>query len=470
MSSEGVASEVAAGKFKPGGYNLNGQSGDDLLNEVHDTLTSYIVWPDEHACVAFTLWIAATHAQTKWEHATRFVFKSPIKRCGKTRAQEVGRELVHDPLSSTNISVAALVHSISEEDPPTLVIDEADSIFGSKKDRPDGAEDLRGVLNSGHSRNWPYVRWDPKSRQRDECATFAMALLGGIGDLPDTIEDRGVVTSMRRRAPGEPIRQFRRKRALPELHELRKSLARWVSAHHEELGDAEPDLPVEDRQADVWESLVAIADAAGGSWPDRARKSCEHFCAVEPLDEGTAGELLLRDLYTIWHDYDEKQKIWRDRDEPHLFTTTILDRLHKIAESPWGDWYGKPLSARNLAKLLKPYGVKSQNVWDSATQSQAKGYERSDLVDSWHRYVQSVQASKHVDNPYGSDGRQRPENPSKETSKDPQGNQGTLDGWTDGTDACLERAIAALDSDDPAHGQRVAALRAEAVRRRRFTR
>jgi hypothetical protein len=456
MSSEGVASQVAAGKYKPGGYNSNGQPGDDLLNEVHDTLTSYVVWPDEHACVAYTLWIAATHAQTKWEHATRFVFKSPIKRCGKTRAQEVGRELVHDPLSSTNISVAALVHSISEDDPPTLVIDEADSIFGRKKDRPDGAEDLRGILNSGHSRGWPYVRWDPKSRQRDECATFAMALIGGIGDLPDTIEDRGVVTSMRRRAPGEHITQFRRKRVLPELHDLRDRLASWVAAHLEELGNAEPDLPVEDRQADVWESLVAVADLAGGGWPDLARKACEHYCRAPVVDEVTAGELLLKDLRDVWKVTEE-----------HLFTETILERLHKVEESPWGDWYGKPLTARNLAKLLRAYKVKSKNIWDPATQTQAKGYARDDLADPWHRYVQSVQPSKDAENPYETSGRKGDNYPSKETSNDPQGNQGTLDGWTDGTDARLERAISALDPDDPDHGVKVANLRAEAARRRR---
>jgi Protein of unknown function (DUF3631) len=443
-------------------YMRRREEGAALLDEVHDTLKSYVVWPDEHACVAFTLWIAATHAQTKWEHATRFVFKSPIKRCGKTRAQEVGRELVHDPLSSTNISVAALVHSISEDDPPTLVIDEADSIFGRKKDRPDGAEDLRGILNSGHSRGWPYVRWDPKSRERDECATFAMALIGGIGDLPDTIEDRGVVTSMRRRAPGERITQFRRKRVLPELHDLRDRLAGWVSAHHEELGNAEPDLPVEDRQADVWESLVAVADLAGGGWPDHARKACEHYCRAPVVDEATAGELLLKDVRDVW-------KI----SEEHLFTETILERLHKIEESPWGDWYGKPLTARNLAKLLRAYRVKSKNI--RIGDEQAKGYRREDLADSWHRYVPSVTASQDDDDNHREQGKQGGTDSGTDAKSgsvpgSEQGKQASWDVGTDGTDARLERAISALDPDDPDHGQRVAELRAEEVRRRKFTR
>src|SRR5262249_11190158 len=63
-------------------------AGETALNAVYQAVTSYVVWPSEAAAVAFALWIAATHAQPAWHHASRFVLKSPIKRCGKTRAQE----------------------------------------------------------------------------------------------------------------------------------------------------------------------------------------------------------------------------------------------------------------------------------------------------------------------------------------------------------------------------------------------
>ena len=76
------------------------------------------------------------------------MIKSPIKRCGKTRAQEVARELVHNPLPTTNISPAALARSINEDDPPTLILDEADAVWGKKDQRSEGAEDLRGSAQS----------------------------------------------------------------------------------------------------------------------------------------------------------------------------------------------------------------------------------------------------------------------------------------------------------------------------------
>ena len=39
------------------------------------------------------------------------------------------------------------------------------------------------------------------------------------------------------------------------------------------VGEAWPALPegVTDRRAEAWEPLIAIADAAGGTWPERAR-------------------------------------------------------------------------------------------------------------------------------------------------------------------------------------------------------
>ena len=41
------------------------------------------------------------------------------------------------------------------------------------------------------------------------------------------------------------------------------------------MAAARPDMPlgIEDRNADVWEPLLAIAEAAGGDWPQRAREA-----------------------------------------------------------------------------------------------------------------------------------------------------------------------------------------------------
>jgi hypothetical protein len=111
-----------------------------------------------------------------------------------------------------NISPAALVRSLGD-DPPTLLLDEADTVFGKKA--ADLHEDLRGLLNAGHQRNRPYIRWDATARPAEHCPTFAMAALAGIGDMPEAIEDRSVIIAMRRRARGETVQPFRQRRDAP---------------------------------------------------------------------------------------------------------------------------------------------------------------------------------------------------------------------------------------------------------------
>jgi len=251
------------------------------------TLTRYVVLPSEHAEVGVTLWIGATHAQPAWEHATRLAIKSPVKRCGKSRLLDLIEALAHDALMTVNISPAALVRSIGE-DPPTLLLDEADTVFGTKR-QADNNEDLRGLLNAGHQRGRPYVRWDMAARQLEECKTFAMPAMAAIGSLPDTIEDRAVIVAMRRRAPGEQVSRLRR-RDLDPLRGLQERLHAWLSTNHQKLEDSDPEMPVEDRAADTWAPLVTVADLAGGDWPKLARVACEVLCGQADPDDGAASE------------------------------------------------------------------------------------------------------------------------------------------------------------------------------------
>jgi hypothetical protein len=152
-----------------------------------------------------------------------------------------------------------------------------------------------------------------------------MAALAGIGDLPDTIEDRAVIVTMRRRAPGEQVSSFRRRRDLPALVTLRDRLHCWLRDHLPELETAEPAMPVEDRAADTWEPLVAVADLAGGGWPTLAREACRTMTAEASADDdGSLGERLLADLREVFADDDRLDSdhpgsgcmAWRKRPGP----------------------------------------------------------------------------------------------------------------------------------------------------------
>jgi hypothetical protein len=349
-------------------------TGAALLDAVRAALVRYVVLPTPSAVDAVTLWIAATHAQPAWAHAPRLVIRGPEKRCGKSRLLDMVEALCRDPFITVNSSPAAVYRSITS-DPPTMLVDEADTIFGPKAD---GNEDLRGLLNAGHQRNRPAKRYDAASNRVESIPTFAMAALAGIGAMPDTIEDRAVVIRMRRRAPGETVAPYRHRRDRPALRQLAELLTAWLRTDLPLLEKAEPDMPVEDRAADTWEPLVAIADHAGAHWPDRARTAVL-VLTTEAADNGDVSTRvrLLIDCRTAFADHDA------------IPTAVLLERLRRDPEAPWGDYGPTGLTAMKLGKLLREYDIHSANIRFPGL-GQAKGYHRTDFADAWTRYCPSI--------------------------------------------------------------------------------
>jgi hypothetical protein len=343
--------------------------GAELLDAVRAALTTYVVLPSSQAADAVTLWIAATHAQPAWAHAPRLVICGPEKRCGKSRLLDIVEATCHRPLITVNASPAAVYRSITD-DPPTMLVDEADTIFGTKADSNEG---LRGLLNAGHQRNRPAVRFDQASNQVVTIPTFAMAALAGIGVMPDTIEDRAVVVRMRRRAPDERAVPYRHRRDRPGLHVLALRLARWLRADLTVLERAEPAMPVEDRAADTWEPLVAVADLAGGHWPDRGRSAAVTLSA-EADDRQTSSRVrLLADCRAAFGF------------ERALPTAVLIERLNAELDAPWVDSGSAGLTPAKLAALLREFDVRPGNI-RFPDGLQAKGYKRADFVDAWTRY------------------------------------------------------------------------------------
>ena len=159
--------------------------GAELLADVGATIARYVVLPSTSAAIAVVLWIAAAHAVPAWNCALRLVIRAPERRCGKSRLLDMVEGMSHRPLMTVNASPSAVYRSIgiAPSDPPTLLIDEADTIFGPKAGEN---EDLRGLLNAGHQRGRPALRYDAGSRSVEKIATFAMVALAGIGAMPDT--------------------------------------------------------------------------------------------------------------------------------------------------------------------------------------------------------------------------------------------------------------------------------------------
>lgn len=365
-----------------------------ILDDVEAFLGRFVAYPSDHARVAHTLWVAHTHCMDAWESTPRIAFLSPEPSSGKTRALEATELLVPRPVEAVNVTPAYLFRKVADPDgPPTVLFDEIDTVFGPKaRDN----EEIRGLLNAGHRRGAVAGRCVVRGKTvlTEELPAYCAVALAGLGEVPETILARSVVVRMRRRAPGEQVEPYRRRVHAPEGEQIRGRLAVWADAHRDALSDAWPDMPagIADRDADVWEALLAVADAAGGRWPNRARVAAVALVAAAKESTPSLGVRLLADLRDL---FDGPPCVGCDgcdgsigsHSQPRAAVSTkdVLDALHKLDEAPWGDLYGKPLTERGLAQRLRKYGVKSKTVRvDEAT---AKGYTREDLWDAWQRYL-----------------------------------------------------------------------------------
>jgi hypothetical protein len=295
--------------------------GAALLDEVETFLARFVAFPTEAVRVAVTLWAAHAHLAAEGENTPRLALLSPEPGSGKTRVLEVLELLVPRPMHVLSASPAAVFRSI-ETERPTLLMDEVDAVFG-RRGSDDGAEDLRGLLNAGHRAGATIPRCVGPQHTVKRFPVFAAVALAGLGDLPDTLMSRSVIVRMRRRAPGEKVTPFRHRVHAPEGVEIRDRLEEWAASVASYVGAAWPDMPpgVEDRPADVWEPLLAVADAAGGRWPERARVACVELVKVAENREASLGVRLLGDLRDVF------------ADAVALPTETILERLCELEEA-----------------------------------------------------------------------------------------------------------------------------------------
>ena len=94
---------------------------------------------------------------------------------------------------------------------------------------------------------------------------------------------------------------------------------------------------VVDRDADVWESLLAIADAVGGALATSGPCFVCFPCFGCKRRDAQPWRAVAR---------RPARGVWRRREDGGV---NILQRLNGMEEAPWGDMRGKPLDDRGLS-------------------------------------------------------------------------------------------------------------------------
>jgi hypothetical protein len=340
------------------------------------------------------LFTVHTYAYHLREVTTYLGIESPVKRCGKSTLLAVLSALVSRPVVSSNISPSAFFRVI-EEASPTLLIDEADTLLK-------GNDELRGILNSGYTRATSFVvrvasqgiqNGEPTGRGAAGDSRVSLAateapggqglavyscwcpkVMAAIGHLPDTLADRCIIIRMHRKTAQEQCERLRNLK--PMAHELKRQCARFVLDNAERIAAARPEVPsgLNDRAADVWEPLLAIADIAGDYWPEQARLAAaalsENATEINPL-----GSLLL-DIFRLFIE-DKTERV---------FSRRLTDWLNGMQSHAWAEANrGRPINEHWLAQQLRPYGIRPRSM--RIGEEVCRGYALEDMMDSFKRYI-----------------------------------------------------------------------------------
>ena len=345
----------------------------EALARIEQFLRRYVVFSRPETIVAVALWIAHTHAIERADATPYLAVSSPEKQSGKTRLLECLQLLAHDCSGIAITPTASTIYRSLEAAPgATLLLDELDAVF---RDRSDRYEEVRAVINAGHRRGATVPRSVPGPKNSwgvKQFPVFGPKALAGIGKLPDTVTDRAIPVRMLKRKRSEPITKFRQRTAAGEAASIVVGLVAALAAQPPAL---EADLPSElpDRAADAWEPLLAIADAAGGIWPVRARRAAVILHASREQDDSLGLRLL-----------SDARLVFDARGVERIFTADLITALQADEEGPWAS-ERSPLTPHRLARLLHPFEIASKQL--RIGPASLKGYEREAFVDRWERYL-----------------------------------------------------------------------------------
>jgi hypothetical protein len=351
--------------------------GAALLDDVTQHIQRYIVMA-KHCARSVALWCVHTFLLEHFLISPRLAIRSPVHRCGKTTLLDIISCMCRRALLSSNVSTAS-VFRVVEAHRPTLLIDEADTFLP-------GAEELRGVVNSGHRKGGKVIRTVGDEHEVRMFSTYSAVAIALIGKLPPTLHDRSApVVDLKRRLRSERVETFRLDRTAA-LEGLAAKAARWAFDNGARVKDIDPRLPegLFNRDADNWRPLLAIAEAAGGQWPGWAREAAALCCQAISDDDAGQIEMLLADI--------------RDTRfaEGEITSAVLVARLVEIEGHPWAEMgkSRKPLTQNKLARLLKPLGISPELI--GPEDNRLRGYRRKRFVEAFERYLPPENATQSV--------------------------------------------------------------------------
>jgi Protein of unknown function (DUF3631) len=269
------------------------------------------------------------------------------------------------------MSRAAIYRSV-ETEKPTLLLDEVSWVVDLKDDR-------QGILCGGFEQlgHAEVCEGDGANITVRRYSTYCPKAFGIIGKLTATLMDRSIEITMQRKTKNDKVERLGR-RDNDDHVKFRRQCLRWAHDNRQALAAITPKAPtgLNDRAFDAWEPLLAIAEYVGGDWPKLAREAAIALSGGEGANEERSEELLA-----------DIKVIFAATGGDELTTKALVAALCADEERPWATWNkGKPISDRQIAKLLKLFSIMSEDVYPPG-ERHAKGYKKARFLDAFERYL-----------------------------------------------------------------------------------
>jgi hypothetical protein len=343
--------------------------------DIPDILGLFLALLEEHASttpeerLAIALWILHCWVFQQFVVTPRLALLSPVIGCGKTTLLALIELLIPEGNRTDNTTAAAIYYNLDRRPRIVLLVDEADGLDLYRDNV------LRSVFNSGHRRGGSIDRFVGGEPRRYR--TFAPLAIAAIGMLPLPLLHRSVVISMQRSSA-----RLRRLDETSHVFNLaRQGIQKWSTTV--QLAQ-DPEMPpaLGNRAADNWRVLISIADSLG--YGEEARAAAVALSADRPDED--AGVVLLTDIRTIF----QAGKIDR------IGSAALVVALVELGDGRWAEFCGvnddgppRKLTQPQLARMLRPFGIRSRTIWPLRRQpadKSSRGYLQSQFELAWRAY------------------------------------------------------------------------------------
>lgn len=353
------------------------EHGAALLNETCHWLDRFVVFPSHAQRDAAALWVATTHArdyhQTMvWEAHPILGFLALTPNAGKSTATMVVAHLSYgdDVGMDVNPSARGMLQAINEDHQP-IIIDNMDRWAVGNANGDAHAIIVAGYKFGARKRifNRKWNLYEAK------CVNAVDAELRNNPHMEDVMS-RMIVVHMRRKRADQHPETWKSRLHDEDAARTRAALTSWGKRMAGHLANAWPEVPegvTDGRAIELWTPLLAVGEACGPQWAERARQACRALALSDPeaLDDTpvmSAEETLLAALAEVL-----------DPREDTVMTRHLVPRLQS---SSFAWQAGKPLRAASmeLSRRLAPLGVGPVPYWDPEVGS-VQGYRYADFVE-----------------------------------------------------------------------------------------